>query len=139
MSAKDLIIDFINLVFIVILIGFFLVFFIVPENFAAFRETIIALSPGAFFMLVAMVKIKLVRQKLKRMKQNDDYNDEVILYLSHWDKLISEAVVFGTPVALSLLIYFVANKVVVIDVIIISLVFIIMYGWQKYLWSKQKI
>jgi predicted Na+-dependent transporter len=136
MSPRDLILDFLNLIFLILLIVFCIFYFITGDNFAVFSLFLKSMVPLAFFGILFLVQLKITRNKIKEMKSED--KTELVLYLNVFDKLISDIVVFCTPILMGLLIYQSKGFLEIIDIIFLSIIFLIMFFWQKYLFSKVK-
>lgn len=136
MTAKNLFFDFLNLVFIIVIVGLSIVYFIMPDRFAAFTEIMRNLAPIAFFVLILLIKIKFNR--VEHTKRKNENNTEIILVLNYWDKFISDIIVFTTPILLCLFAYLANQTVGMMDIFYSALIFIIMYFWQRYLFSKQQ-
>ena len=136
MSAKDLIIDFINTVFIIVLVGFFIVFFIAGDRFEQFGKFIESLIPLAFFGIILLVTLKINRTQLKKRRR--EANIEINLYLTYFDKLISDVVVCLMPIAIIAVSMLANGYVDSIDIFQAVIAFLIMYFWQKFLFKKER-
>ncbi|MFA6306870.1 MAG: hypothetical protein WCV70_02565 [Patescibacteria group bacterium] len=136
MSSKDLLLDFLNLIFLVLLIAFCVFYFIAGDRFAIFTLFMKAMVPLAFFGVIFLIRLKMTRSEIKKRKSED--NTELVLYLNVFHKLISDIIVFTTPILLGLLIYMARSSLDAADVILLIIVFLIMFFWQKYLFSKEK-
>lgn len=136
MSAKEQIIDFLNLGFLVVLVVFCILYFIVGDRFAAFTEIMRALVPVSIFGIFYLISLKFNR--LEGRKRRDEGNPELTLYLGFGDKLISDFVVFFTPIFLTGAFYLAKGTVSSLEIIIAFLVFLILFFWQKYLFSKSR-
>ena len=136
MSAKDLILDFLNLFFILLLIAFCIIYFIAGNHFSAFYLFLESMAPLAFFGIIFLVKIKITRSEIKRRKSHG--NTELVLDLNIFHKLASDMVVFGAPILLGLLIYKARGRLDAIDIIFLIMVFLIMFFWQRYIFSKER-
>lgn len=135
-SGKDILIDFLNLVFTLALIGFCLFYFTVGNRFANFTAFMRSLVPLAFFGIIFLIKLKLGRSDLSKRKRED--NMTVTLYLTYFDKIKSNIIVFSLPIIICLLAFFINKKVGVIDVMQASIAFIIAYVWQESLFKKER-
>src|SRR3989339_511906 len=133
MSAKELVLDFLNLMFILLLVAFCIVYFIAGNHFFAFSLFLQSMVPLAFFGVIFLVRLKLTRSEIKKRKKHG--NTELVLYLNIFHKLISDVVVFCSPILLGLLIYKARGFIDTIDVIILIAVFLIMFFWQRYIFS----
>jgi hypothetical protein len=136
-TAKDLLIDFINFSFAVIIIGLSILYFIAGDNFENFRRVLESLVPFGGLAVLFLVNLKFWREKAK--KKEREGNMEITLQLNFFDKLKSDFVLFLLP-AVILLIAFAANKKISLTDIFEALaVFIIAYLWQKWLFGKEKM
>lgn len=136
MSPKDLILDFISLLFIVLLVVFCIFYFIAGDNFSAFSLFIKSMAPLAFLGIIFLVKLKMTRSEIR--KRRDENNTDIVLELNVMDKLISDIIVFFTPMLLGLLIYEIKGSLGGADIVELSLIFLIMFFWQKYLFAKER-
>ncbi len=135
MSGKDLILDFLNYVVIILIIIFLISYFIIGDHFTVFTEVIRALAPISFFLIILLVKLKFSRIEFKK-NIKDENNEELVLYLTASDKLKSDILVFSSPIII-LIIAWLANGLVDWSAIIqATMVFLLMYYWQKILFRK---
>lgn len=84
MKASEIVIDFINQLFMVGLICFVLIFIILGDRLGAAYAIMQALSPFGFFGLFFMIKFKFSREKVRKMRSEDRLN-EVLFYLTDKD------------------------------------------------------
>ncbi len=136
MSIKDYIIDFINYVFMLILISVFILYFIADDHFREFLEILRALMPLSFFALIFLIKFKLSRMYAKRSSL--DGMGEIILYLSSFDKMWSELIVFILPFVICLLSFLFLGKVDSVDILQAVAAFLIMHAWHNYIFKKER-
>jgi len=136
-TAKDILIDFINFIFAVIVIGLSIIYFIAGDNFDNFRRLLESLAPLAVLGVIFLINLKLWREKAK--KKEREGNMDVTLRLTFIDKLKSDIFLFLLP-AVSLSLAFIINKVVgITDIVVALAVFAVAYFWQKWLFSKEKL
>ena len=100
MSAKNLILDFINYLFIIILVILCLFYFTDPERFREFTEFMGAIVPVAAFGIVFLIRLKVIRKKLERRRE--DGSTDLVLFLDYFDKIKAELIAFGLPVMIIL-------------------------------------
>ncbi len=136
MSAKDLILDFLNLVFLILLIVFCIFYFISGDHLPDFSLFLQSMVPLAFFGILFLIQLKIIRREIREKK--NEQNTEIVLYLNVFHKLFSDIVVFCTPILLGLIIYQANGVLGATDIIVLSVLFLIMFSWQKYLFSKCK-
>jgi hypothetical protein len=135
-TAKDIMIDFINFIFAILIIGAAILYFIAGDNFDNFRRVLESLAPLAILALIFLINLKLWREKAK--KKEREGNMDLTLRLTFVDKLKSDVFLFALP-AVVLLSAFVFNKKVgLADILGALIVFIIAYFWQKWLFGKEK-
>ncbi len=136
MSSKDLIFDFLNLIFLILLIAFCVFYFIAGDNFAVFTLFLKSMVPLSFFGILFLIKLKISRLEIKKRK--NEGNTDIVLRLNIFHKLLSDIIVFLTPILLGLLIYMDKGFLSAIDVIQLIIIFLIMFFWQKYIFSKER-
>jgi hypothetical protein len=137
MSAKDILIGFINFIFAILIVFGAVFYFIAGDNFVNFRHFLESLAPLAVLVLFFLINLRLWQEKAK--KKEREGNLDITLRLSFTDKLKSDIFLFSLPAA-SLLIAFIANRAVgTSDVLSALAVFLIAYLWQKWLFSKEKM
>lgn len=139
MKGKDLFIDFLNLVFLVVLVGFVLSFFIVGDRFGVFIKIMRSLVPIAVFLIIFLVMLKIKRMVFKE-KQTGEMNEEkIVLYLSRFDLLKWDMIIFLLPVIILLLAFFIDKEVTITDIIQATFALLSMYYWKKILLNKGDI
>jgi hypothetical protein len=136
MSAKDLIIDFINLVFLIALIAFVVFYFIVGDRFGSFVRIMESLVPISFFCIIMLIALRLKRDEIKRLKKIGDGNTEITLRLSLFDKYKGDALIFLLPIVILSIPLFIEKIVTFADIIQATAAFLFMYFWNKYLFDK---
>ncbi len=135
MNAKDMIIDFINDIFAIILIGLCIMFFIIGDRFEAFGQFMKALFPLAVFVIIFLVKFRINRMQLK--KRENENNPEIVLRITYVDKLIFDVLIYLLPIII-VGIAFIANKqITLVDIFQAIAAFLIMYFWQRILFKKE--
>ncbi len=136
MSIKDYIIDFINYVFMLILISVFILYFIAGDHFKEFLEVLRSLMPLSFFALILLIKFKLSRMQAERSNRNG--LGEIILYLSSFDKMWSELIVFLLPLVICLVAFLFLGKVDFVDIVQAVVSFLMIYAWHNYIFKKER-
>jgi hypothetical protein len=134
MKAKEFIFDFLNLIFILMLVAFCILYFISGDNFTVFTSILQASVPVSFFGIIFLIKLKFNRTELEKRKSED--NTDLTLRLDFMDKMWSEAIVFLTPITVILIYYFSEGKTDFIIVFEASIIFLVMFFWQKFLFDK---
>ncbi len=136
MSIKDYIIDFINYVFMLILISVFILYFIAENHFKEFLEILRSLMPLSFFTLALLIKFKLSRMQAE--KSNRDGLGEIILYLNSFDKMWSEFIVFLLPLVICLIAFLFLGEIDFVDIVQAIVSFFIIYAWHNYIFKKER-
>jgi hypothetical protein len=135
MSAKTMLIDFINLVFTIAIIICTIIYFTTGDNFENFKRLMESLVPFAILILIFMVNWRLWRQTAR--KRESEGNMGITLEMTYMDKLKGDLVVFTLPAAV-LLIAFLSDKHVGATAVLEAVaVFVIAYLWQKWLFGKE--
>lgn len=135
MSGKNILIDFINVVFTLILIAFCIFYFTVGNRFQNFTAIMKALVPLAFFGILFLVRLKLSRLHLEKRKQED--NLYITLNLTYFDKIKSNLIVFSLPILICLIPFMINRTVDLISILQACVVFIITYVWQEAIFKKE--
>lgn len=136
MSIKQTLIDFINYVFILAIIAFFILYFIVGDRFAIFAAFVRNISPLAVFILMLLIRIKISRSEFIRRKYQD--NKDLILYLSYIDKFINDFITFSSPVIILFIPLIFYKTTDLVDIIQAILTFLLIYLWQRHLFNKAR-
>lgn len=136
MSFKDLILDFLNYTFLIVLVVLFILYFTAGDRFTAFSHLMASFSVPVFIVIFYLIKLRIDRAKIRKRKREGTY--EVILYLTFWHKLLSDAIVYLTPLAMCVIKFFAAKVLLIEDVIMALFVFVVMISWQKLLFSREK-
>lgn len=135
MTAKETILDFINLIFLVALIGFFILFFISGDNFAVFTSLMKALVPVSFFGILLLIKVRLGRHQAK--KREAENNLDITLTLTYFDKIKTDFAVFSLPIVVLAIPIILVRKIDVFDIFQALTAFLIFYFWVKFLFKKE--
>lgn len=135
MTAKDTILEFINLIFLVLLIGFCIFFFVSGDRFAAFTVLLKSLTPVAFFGIILLIKNRFNRQQVR--KRQEENNLDITLRLTYFDRLKTDFVVFSLPMIVLLIPIIFVRKIDALDLLQASAAFAIFYFWQKFLFKKE--
>lgn len=98
MKAKDQLLNFINLIFAILLISFFIYFFILPGNFEKFQTLLLSFAPLIFMAVVLIIKIKLTSAQIG--EQRDFLDDNAFVRLTYWDKIKLEIILTGLPIVM---------------------------------------
>lgn len=136
MSAKNILIDFINYLFIILLVLLCFLYFIDPERFRAFTELMRAMVPLAVFSIIFLVKLKFIRIELENKKEEG--STDIVLFLVFFDKVKADLVTFGIPMLIILLKLVITGTVEIVDILAAAISFVGLYAWHRYLFNKAR-
>jgi hypothetical protein len=137
MSAKDMLIDFINLVFAIVLVGAAIIYFTTGDHFENFKRLIEALVPFVFLIMIFMVNLKFWRQRAR--KRESEGNMGVVLEMTYADKLKSDLFLFALPISVLFISFLSEKRIGVTAVMEAAVVLAIAYFWQKWFFSKETL
>lgn len=133
--SKDMIFDFLNTVFLLVLIAFCVFYFIVGDNWAV-AEKIVKISFSlSIFGILFLIKLKMVRREIKREKNSKSF-DDIAVYFSHGDK-IKDLIIIFTILLLMFLGSFFWSPNLKISFWQILIIFLFLYFWHIYLFRKR--
>lgn len=98
MRAKDIFLDFLNLLFLIFLIISSLVYFILGDNFEQVIKIMKALTPLSFFGLLIAFKLRM--NKKRKNKKEREGNLTMELWFCYGDKAKSEYFLYSLPLVL---------------------------------------
>lgn len=104
-KAKFLILDFINLLFELSVIAFFVFYIVLGDRFEMIVKIVQSYGPLLFFYLFFSFGFRFNRSRFKKFK-TEFALDEILIYLSPQDILKDRLVIFLTSVFIVLLPYF---------------------------------
>ncbi len=133
MNAKDMLVDFIDFILYILFLCFCLIFIIRYINILSLGEMVKFLLP--FLVILVLISIKFNINKREFKKRIKDDNLDIVIYLSFFDKIIADAVLFLTPIFI-LLIAFLSGLPDLTDVLQAFAVLLVFYFWQKYIFNK---
>lgn len=133
MKARTYILDFVNYILFLLLSVFFFYYLILGDKVGVVSKVMRALVPLSYFALAFVIKMRVNLSNYKKRKKEND--TELVLYLSHWDKIKDEIVIFLLPVIV-LLVASLESGVDATSVVQALLVFIVMYAWHIILFRK---
>jgi hypothetical protein len=136
MSVKDLFFDFLNFIFLIVLVAFVIFYFIAGDRFVAFMKVMQSLIPIAIFAIAFLIALKIKRREYKKNKERDGEGGGINLFLSHFDILKWDIIIFLTPLMILLLSLLVDKAVDLTDIFQAVFSLIIMYFWKKSLLKK---
>jgi hypothetical protein len=98
MKAKDQLLDFVNLLFGILLIGFFVYYFTIPGTFERFQYILMSFAPLIFFSATLIARMRLTSA---RIREDSGYaNENAFVRLTYWDKIRLEIILTGLPIAM---------------------------------------
>lgn len=134
MGAKDMFIDFLNIVFsILIIIGAIFVFAL-WGYFDTFTELLKNLAPIGIFGLGFIVTLKLKTKKYQKKK--GEGNLDISLHLTYMDKIKMDLLTFGLPLIICLIPLMAEGVVNSTHILQAIIVFIIMALFTQHLFNK---
>lgn len=137
MSAKEMLIDFLNLAFFIAVVGLSIIYFIAGDNFENFKLLMQSLAPFGLFGLLLLVALRINREKIK--KRVSEGNGDVVLCLNFMDKVKADVFVFSLPMVVSSVAWFINGRVAMADFLAACAVFLLAYLFRWWLFSKEEI
>lgn len=137
MKAKDIIIDFINHIFLLGIIAFFIFFFTIGDRFETFVEIMRSFAPIAIFIFIFLVMVKIRRMKIKEKIKDGGETDEIVLRLTYFDELKGDILIFLLPIVILLIAFFIEGFVALSGIIQAGVAFLLMYFWKKILFKNR--
>ena len=135
MSAKDMIIDFVNTVFIIVLSIFCFFYFIIFDNMDVAKQIVKTAMVFSVFGMIFLIKMKIERIKIKKIKK--EFNlDKIILYLSKLD-LIKDIIVILLLSFIVFIIAFIEGSYNNIDIYQIFFILVYLLSWHFILFRKK--
>lgn len=135
-SAKGMMIDFLNFIFALVLIGLCILYFIAGDNFENFKNILRSLVPLAVIGVLFMIRLKLWRERGRKVEREGGGDAELQLTFS--DKLKMDAFVFSLPAAVCLVSFAIDRTVSATTIVAAAAVFIIAYFFEKWLLLKAR-
>jgi hypothetical protein len=136
MSGKDLMLDFLSLVFAIVLIGFAIFYFIVGNRIEQASMIMTMIAPFGLFASILLIRLRVLQRDYKDRKENN--NTDIILYLGFMDKLKTEILVYLTPMLVLVLPIILGQGMQTIFFAQAVIVFLSMYLWHVYIFKKQR-
>lgn len=136
MSARDLIIDFINYAFLLLLTGFCITYFVIGDRFAMFGEFLKMVLPISLFGIFFLIKLKFKRKIINKIADGKERN-EIIGYFSREDKFKDNIIVTALPFIV-LLISFFEKNLDFIDLTQALLAYLYVRLWHNYLFRAEE-
>jgi hypothetical protein len=131
MTAKDLMIDFLNYLFLILLSIFFLFYVVFGNRLEIFKEIMQVLLPFSIFGILFLVVLKVRLSNIKRYKKTD-IADEIIVYFTDHDRGKDLLVRFGLPFVM-LFLPSLDSRLDAVDIAQALLMFIMNMAWHRLL------
>ncbi len=136
MSAKELLIDFLNLVFVVLITGASILYFISGDNFETFKNLMQTLAPFGLFGLLLLITLRVNRRKMK--KRRSENNMDMDLSLNFMDRMKIDIFIFSLPMVVCL-VFWLLEKTMTMSIFLSACsVFILAYSFRWWLLSKEE-
>ncbi len=134
-KPKEMIFDFLNTVFLLALIAFLVFYFIARDNWGVAEKIAKNAMNLSIFGILFLIKLKTIRIKLKRKKEEESF-DDIVVYFNRSDKIKSLFAILIISILMSLSSFFwgVDLKTSLSQIIVISL---ILYIWHIFLFRKR--
>lgn len=133
MKARDLLIDFVNYAFLLILISFCVTFFVIGDRFAIFGKFLKIILPFSIFGIFFLIKLKIQRTTIIKFSEEGVLN-EIIAYLTEQDKLKDKLVLLLLPFII-LAVSLIGGNFVYLDFVQAFMAFLYMFLWHKILFK----
>lgn len=131
MTAKDLMIDFINYLFLILLSVFFLFYVVFGNRFEIFKEIMQMLLPFSIFGILFLVVLRVRISNIKKYKKAC-IDEEVIVYFTAYDRSKDLIVRFGLPFII-LFLPSLESQLNAVDISQALLIFIMNMAWHRIL------
>jgi hypothetical protein len=136
MGAKDMFLDFLNIVFSVLIIIFAIFFFVLWGYFDSFTELLKNIAPLAVFGSGLIIALKINGKKYK--KRESEGNLDIVLRLTYMDKIKMDLITFGLPLILCAIPLIMHGSVSLINIFQAMIAFLTMILFKQSLFSKEQ-
>lgn len=137
MTAKETILDFINLLLILLLVGFCIIFFIQGRNFENFILIMKALVPFSFFGIILLFRWRSNRHEARNRKENDSF--DMVIRMTYMEKLIIDMIVYSIPIAVLAVPFIKTFTIETLDILEASIAFLLAYWAIHKIFSKESL
>jgi len=136
MSYRDIILDFIQYAFLLLLISFSLVFFLTgdTERMQKVIEFFKDLVPLSYFGIAFILSLKFYRKSYAQRRSEGEL--EITLYLTMFHKIIGEIIVFLIPITILALALF-AGDMRFVDVLQALVAFTLAFFLHRLIFNKE--
>jgi hypothetical protein len=136
MSGKDLILDFLGLLFMVAVIGFCIFYFIVGNRVEAVSVIMKTIAPFSFFGAILVLKWRINNREYK--KRQDMSNFDIVIYLTYMDKLKSDLFLYSLPIIVIIIPFLAGYEINTALFLQACIVFVFAFIWQRSIFNKQR-
>lgn len=134
MKAGDILAEFANFAFLILLIIFVVFYIVIGNRFEYLKEFIEAILPLSIFGIPFLIRVRMLR--LEKRKKDEMGDKEIVLYLEYFDKFKAEIVSF----LIGFMVYsipFITGFPDKNDFLQALFAFVVVFLWQKSLFNKQ--
>ena len=135
-TAKGMALDFLNFIFVLLLVGLCILYFIAGDNFESFKNILRSLVPFAGLGVIFLIKLKFWREHGKKVEKEGGGDSEILM--TYGDRLKCDLFVFSLPAAVCLAAFVLKGSVFATDIIAAILVFVLAYLFEKWLLKKAR-
>ncbi len=136
MDPKDLIIEFVNTVFLILLVTFVIFYFIVGKRYAVAAEMVKMAMPLVLFVIVLLFKTKEHRYKARRLR-SDNTEDEVVFYPSNKTITIDRFVIIFIIIFI-ILVPIIDGRIFFEDFCQSIIIGLLLFAWHRHLFITSK-
>jgi hypothetical protein len=135
-GAKKMVIDFVNFIFAISLIGFSILYFTAGDNLAQFKGVLRLLIVVISLIFIFMLRFRSWQDQAE--KASHESWSELEMTISFFDRLKIDIFVFSLPVASLLAAFIMKREVVSSDIVSAVSVLIIALIFSKWLLGKAR-
>jgi len=134
MRAQDMALDFLNVIFFLLITVFAIFFFVLWGYFDNFVELLKNISPFALFGLGLIINLKIDKKRYEKRKKEG--NLELVLRLNYMDKIKANLTMFGMPLLLCFLPLFFQGTVELLNLLQALTAFLVILFYRNSLFNK---
>jgi hypothetical protein len=139
MSAREQIMLFIEMVLTVALIAVLLFYFVLGDRIGAVARLLRESAPIFYVLGIMLLKERYNRIIYKsNMSTERARSGEYVIYLNFFHKYITDFVLFIMPIGILATALFFKADIQTDDIVQASLVFIIFYFWQRFIFKSSE-
>lgn len=137
MSAKELFIDFLNLIFAIGIIGLTFLYVLAGNGFETFKTIMQSLAPFGIFGMLLLISLRLKRGREKKRRSEGAQHSEITFGAG--DRIKLDIFAFSLPIVVCLTAWLTQGRVRASDFLEACAVFILAYCFRWWILSKQDI